>query len=95
MCSECDLSTVVITDFEKPCVNQLLNDLSKIFFVPSRYHDLKAYSSHNLDDPDEKCFSDRLREAAMKTEPLCITPTGLKSPTNDSNPPSNRQLLLL
>ncbi|KAF8811750.1 hypothetical protein BYT27DRAFT_6437755 [Phlegmacium glaucopus] len=25
----------------------------------------------------------------MKMEPLCITPTGLKSPTDDSNPPDD------
>ncbi|KAF8811764.1 hypothetical protein BYT27DRAFT_7183561 [Phlegmacium glaucopus] len=43
--------------------------------------------SFNLDDPNETWFSERLREAATKMEPLCITPTGFKSPINDSNPP--------
>ncbi|KAF8811753.1 hypothetical protein BYT27DRAFT_7336033 [Phlegmacium glaucopus] len=73
-----------LTQFEKIGVNELLDQLGKVLM--ERY--LKnGKPSFNLDDPDETWFSERLRGAAMKMEPLCITPTGLKSPTNDSNPP--------
>ncbi|KAF8811755.1 hypothetical protein BYT27DRAFT_6437794 [Phlegmacium glaucopus] len=83
-----DESCLGLTQFEKLGVNKLLDQLGKVF--KERYRKNRKISI-NLDDPDETWFSDRLREAAMKMEPLCITPTGLKSPTNDSNPPDDPQ----
>ncbi|KAF8801962.1 hypothetical protein BYT27DRAFT_7147022 [Phlegmacium glaucopus] len=79
-------STVCVAQFEKLGVNKLLDQLGKVF--DSR-HDGSESEPVKLDDPDETWFPERLREAAMKMEPLCITPTGLKSPTNDSNPPAD------
>ncbi|KAF8811756.1 hypothetical protein BYT27DRAFT_7133739 [Phlegmacium glaucopus] len=76
-------SHMVVTRFENIGVKELLEQLGKVFM--ERYP-MSTKISFNLDDPDEAWFSERLREAAMKMEPLCITPTGLKSPTNDSNP---------
>lgn len=43
---------------------------------------------NELKEPDEG-FGGLLREAATALEPLCITPNGLKSPTNDSKPPAD------
>ncbi|KAF8811752.1 hypothetical protein BYT27DRAFT_7240181 [Phlegmacium glaucopus] len=83
-----DVSTWVLTQFEKLGVNELVDQLGKVFmerYLPN------SKISINLDDPDQTWFSERLREAAMKMEPLCITPTGVKSPTNDSNPPDDPQ----
>ncbi|KAF8801964.1 hypothetical protein BYT27DRAFT_7197678 [Phlegmacium glaucopus] len=69
-----DQSHFGITQFEKPGVNKLLDQLGKVFI--ERYPK-STKTPFNLDDPDETWFSERLREAAMKMEPLCITPTGL------------------
>ncbi|KAF8811745.1 hypothetical protein BYT27DRAFT_7275921 [Phlegmacium glaucopus] len=83
-----NISTWGLTQFESLDVNELLDKLGKVFmerYLPN------SQPSLNLDDPDQTWFSERLREAAMKMEPLCITPTGLKSPTNDSNPPDDSQ----
>ncbi|KAF8801562.1 hypothetical protein BYT27DRAFT_7198097 [Phlegmacium glaucopus] len=73
-----------VSQFEKLGVNNLLDQLGKVF--NDRYQNSESDPSIN---PDQTWFSERLREAAMKMEPLCITPTGLKSPTNDSNPPDD------
>jgi hypothetical protein len=35
---------------------------------------------------EDTWFSNSLRDVAMKMVPLCITPTGLKSSTNNSKP---------
>ncbi|KAF8811767.1 hypothetical protein BYT27DRAFT_7183565 [Phlegmacium glaucopus] len=75
-----------LTKFENMDLNKLVDQLGKVF--RERYHK-NGEISIKLDEPDETWFSERLREAAMKMEPLCITPTGLKSPTNDSNPPDD------
>ncbi|KAF8797432.1 hypothetical protein BYT27DRAFT_7204604 [Phlegmacium glaucopus] len=45
--------------------------------------------SINLDDPDETWFSERLRDAARKMEPLCITPTAIKLRTWESANPDD------
>ncbi|KAF8811754.1 hypothetical protein BYT27DRAFT_7183548 [Phlegmacium glaucopus] len=81
-----DQSDWGLTQFEKLGVNELLDRLGKVFV--QRY--LKnSNPSVNLDDPDQTWFSDCLREAATKMQPLCITTMGLKSPTNDSNLPDD------
>ncbi|KAF8811757.1 hypothetical protein BYT27DRAFT_7183555 [Phlegmacium glaucopus] len=81
-----DETVLGLTQFEKLGVNKLLGQLGKVFM---ERHLKNGKPSFNLDDPDETWFSDRLREAAMEMEPLCITPTGLKSPTDDSNSPDD------
>ncbi|KAF8805944.1 hypothetical protein BYT27DRAFT_7191752 [Phlegmacium glaucopus] len=72
-----------LAQFENIGVNKLLDQLGKV--LKERYRKDGKIST-NLDDPDQTWFSESLREAAMKMEPLSVTPTGLKSPTNDSNP---------
>ncbi|KAF8799985.1 hypothetical protein BYT27DRAFT_7263373 [Phlegmacium glaucopus] len=62
-----------LTQFEKLGVNKLLDQLGTVF--NHRYDVSESEPSFNLDDPDETWFSDRLWEAAMKMEPLSITPT--------------------
>ncbi|KAF8804183.1 hypothetical protein BYT27DRAFT_7259620 [Phlegmacium glaucopus] len=80
----CDQGCFSFIQFENLAVNRLINELGEV--LGERYFRITE-PSFNLDDPDQKWFSRRLRKAAMKMEPLCITPTGLKSPTNDSKPP--------
>ena len=77
-----------LTRFKKPGVNTFLNELGKLFF--DGYYPIQPNESHpNLDDPDEKWFPNFLRQTSSRMEPLCVTPTGLKSPTNDSQPPDD------
>ena len=81
-CSLHNDSSRVLTKFDKSGVNELLNELGHIFYG--------HFSDPHLDlDLPNDWFPSRLRRTAMKMEPLCITPTGLKSPTNDSNPPDD------
>jgi hypothetical protein len=75
-----------VVNLEKPGVNEFLNEVGKVFH--RRYRKVKDLR-FNLDDPDDPWFRNHLRDAASKMEPHCITPTGLKSPTNDSNPPDD------
>jgi len=75
---------MALVNFDKPDVNELLNEMGKIFWVHYRNPDLKP-------DLPIGWFFNRLRDAAKEMEPLRITPTGLKSPTNDSNPPEDRE----
>ena len=69
--------------YQKPGVNDLLNALGRVF--NDRYR-ADNQPSLNSDDPDETWFAGRLREAVMNMEPLCITPTALKSPNNSMIP---------
>ena len=80
-------STSHIAEFERTGLNSLLSSLGVVF----DYHHGEGETPpcRNLDDPDGKWFPALLRTAAMDMEPLRITPTGLKSPTNNSNPPND------
>jgi len=82
--SRCSLhdSGRALTKFDKSGVNKLLNELGHVFY--DHFNDPHL----NLDQPND-WFPSRLRRAATEMEPLCITPTGLRSPTNDSNPPDD------
>ena len=75
-----------IVNLDKPGVNELLNELGKVFH--RRYRKVSDLR-FNLDDLGGPWFRNHLRDAARKMEPHCLTPTGLKSPTNDSTPPND------
>ena len=63
-----------LSQFQKHDVNDILNALGRVF--NDRYR-VVSQPSLNLDNS----------KAAMNMEPpLCITPTRLKSPNNNSNP---------
>ena len=76
-------STARLASFERLGLNKLLDGL--VEFLAVRYA-LKITFDVDLDSPDDKQFSALLHRAAMEMEPLCITPTGLRSPTNNSKP---------
>ena len=82
-----NLSAQRLTQFDVPGVNTVLNELGKIF--AGHYYSQPNESHPDFDDPSEKRFPNFLRETSSTMEPLCITPTGLKSPSNDSKPPDD------
>jgi hypothetical protein len=69
--------------FKVDGLNDVLETLGGIFDF--RYDSNRP---KELDDPDQERFPDLLRHTALTMEPLCITPTGLVSPSNDSEPPA-------
>jgi len=76
-----------LTQFEKSGLNTFLNELGNVF---DRQYYVEPNESHpDFDDPSEKWFPNFLRQTSSKMEPLSVTPTGLKSPTNDSKPPDD------
>ena len=82
-----DNSHWAVGELDKPGVNEVLNEVGKIFH--RRYGKVND-PRFNLDNlANDPWFCNTLRDAARKMEPLCITPTGLKSPTNDSNAPDD------
>ena len=75
-----------LTRFEKLGFNTFLDKLGNVFDG----HYIQPNESHpNSNDEDEQWFPNFLRETSSRMEPLCITPTGLKSPSNDSQPPDD------
>ena len=89
--TQCKLnSSTVIVKFEKPSVNGPLNEIGNA--LHRRYPKDVGESCVILDDPDNPWFCRRLREA-KNMEPYCITPTGLKSPANDSHSPDGQMIV--
>ncbi|KAF8167522.1 hypothetical protein B0H34DRAFT_682206 [Crassisporium funariophilum] len=76
-------SQQMLPRFKVKGLNKALEQLGTIFDL--RYADTEPAA----EEQDPTCITNLLRKAALAMEPLCITPTGLVSPTNDSKPPSD------
>ncbi|KAF8180088.1 hypothetical protein BJ912DRAFT_635393 [Pholiota molesta] len=70
--------------FKVDGLNDVLETLGGIFDF--RYDSNRP---KELDDPDQERFPNLLRHTAMTMKPLGITPTGLVSLSNDSEPPAD------
>jgi hypothetical protein len=73
----------ILPQFRIPGLNAALEDLGGVFDF--RYQPEES----EVAPPDQERFPELLRETALGMEPLCVTPTGLVSPTNDSEPPAD------
>ena len=62
-----NLTTQLLTPFEKPGVNTLLNELGNVF--DKHYYTQPNEPHPNFDDPDEKWFPNFLRQTSSRMEP--------------------------
>lgn len=79
-----------LTDFKVNGLVQVLRTLANIFDVRYNDDDDNRGIVADLDSPDDTRFSKCLREAALTMAPLNVAPTSLISPTNNSQPPADR-----
>jgi hypothetical protein len=88
----------MLPEFVVPGLNKALEDFGHVFKF--RYQvlgepDLEQVKLQEpklrakLAEPDLKCIPELLRHMALTMKPLSVTPTGLVSPTNDSEPPAD------
>lgn len=85
-----DDSHQVFAPFPKSGLNILLDDLGRV--LAPRYRSGSSPEFHLETSPYLQHFIGLLRTASERMEPLCVTPRGLQSPTNDSIPPQDYNL---